>query len=571
MWTADPAMDLMRSNGKSEKALLAKYRAKRQFEATPEPARAKRLRPRANGKARFVVQKHDASHLHYDFRLEAEGVLKSWAVPKGPSLTPGERRLAMQVEDHPLDYFDFEGVIPAGNYGAGEVIVWDWGTYETVDGGDAAEAIAKGKLKIRMNGEKLRGVFTLVRMHGRGDGDRGWLLLKDHDEGADPKWSAEKDAKSVKSGRTLADIKKDPKAKSWISNRPKKRDDGDVKSAKPSKTATTKKTARPRNVKNARIPQVKTPMLATLIDAPFDDEAWLFEIKWDGFRAVCTVREDGTVTLTSRNGKDFLPRFPSLEGLAASFKEAPIVVDGEVVALDAKGRSSFQRLQGVMKATRPRLTFVVFDVMYAQGRDLRGETLETRKAILESIVVKGSRDVLYSKHVVGTGKALFAAAESAGLEGIIGKRAASTYEERRTKDWVKIKAQKTQECVIAGWTEPGGARSDFGSLILGTYEKGVLTYAGNVGTGFDHASLAGIMKKMRPLAIDRSPFAVPPKTRTRAHWVKPMLVAQIRFTEWTSDGSMRHPAFLGLRDDKKPTECTRERAVPVKEVDARAT
>jgi bifunctional non-homologous end joining protein LigD len=534
----------MRSKPKSEKALLTKYRAKRRFqgtEATPEPTGAKRLRPRAGRGLRFVVQKHAASHLHYDFRLEADGVLKSWAVPKGPTLTSGERRLAMQVEDHPLDYFDFEGVIPAGNYGAGEVIVWDWGTYETADGGDPSEAIARGKIKLRMRGEKLRGLFTLVRMHGRGDDDRGWLLFKDNDDDADPKWSAEDHAESVKSGRTLADIKADPKAKTWISNRSSSR-------------------------RRAKLPHVTTPMLATLIDAPFDDDDWLFEIKWDGFRALCTIHDDGHATLTSRNGKDFLAQFPSLEGLASSFTQRPILVDGEIVALDATGRSSFQRLQGRLGAKPPRVTFVVFDVLYADGRDLRGEPLERRKALLESIVVKGSRDVLYSKHVVGSGRALFEEASRQGLEGIIAKRRDAKYEERRTRAWVKIKAQKTQECVIAGFTDPGGARSDFGSLILGTYDRGKLRYAGNVGTGFTRDGLATLMKRMKPLAIDRCPFAVRPKTRTPAHWIKPKLVAQIRFTEWTGVGLMRHPAFLGLRDDKKPEECTREKAAHVEEV-----
>jgi bifunctional non-homologous end joining protein LigD len=540
----------MRSTAHSEKTLLAKYRAKRRFDETPEPTGSTRVKKKKA--LRFVVQKHDASRLHYDFRLEADGVLKSWAVPKGPSLDPADKRLAMQVEDHPLDYYDFEGVIPAGNYGAGEVVVWDWGTYETVEGDDPARAIAAGKIKIRMRGEKLTGVFTLVRMHGRGDTDRGWLLIKERDEGADTKWRAEKHAESVKSGRTLDDIKADPKAKKWISS----------KKTAAAKTAPARKSA----AKRAKIPHVTHPMLATLIDAPFDDDAWLFEIKWDGFRALCTISEDGAVSLMSRNGKEFLPQFPTLAKLGESFKDAPIVVDGEIVALDADGKSSFQALQNRMARHAPRVAFVVFDVLYAEGRDLRDEPLEARKAVLERLMKKGSALAVYSAHVVGEGRKLFAAAEEKGLEGIIAKRRDGKYLEKRTRDWVKIKVQLTQECVIAGWTEPGGSRSDFGSLVLGVYEGGKLVYAGNVGTGFSRETLGDLMKRLAPLQIDACPFATRPKTRTRAHWVKPKLVAQIRFTEWTHEGLMRHPAFLGLRDDKKAAECTRERPRPAREV-----
>ncbi len=554
----------MRSATQSEKSLLAKYHARRQFEATPEPTGSKRLglsaKRRSDGMARFVVQKHHASHLHYDFRLEAGGVLKSWAIPKGPSLNPSDRRLAMQVEDHPLDYYDFEGVIPAGNYGAGEVLVWDWGTYEPVDAGDAADAIEHGKIKLRMHGKKLEGGFTLVRMRGKGADDHAWLLLKERDASADPRWSAEAHDASVKTGRTLDDLEHDPTAEEWVSSRPSKES---------KRHAATTRATRPRkpSARKARLPHVTQPMLATLVDAPFDDPAWLFEIKWDGFRALCTVREDGSVALVSRNGKDLLPRFPSLAGLGSSFGGAPLLIDGEIVALDAKGKSSFQALQGRPGKGPLRVAFVAFDVLYAEGRDLRGEPLEARKAVLERLVEKGSTDVLYSAHVVGEGRRLFAAAEAEGLEGIIGKRRDSTYAERRTRDWVKIKAQHTQECVIVGWTAPVGAREDFGALVLATYERGALRYAGNVGTGFTRDALRAIMAKLEPLATAASPLTVVPRAlgaRTRSgaqrvSWVKPKLVAQIRFTEWTKDGLMRHPAFLGLRDDKKAKECSRER------------
>lgn len=406
----------MPSTSRSKPSLLERYRAKRSFGATPEPYGARKAaRTKRAHELRFVAQKHHASHLHYDFPLEADGVLKSWAIPKGPSRAPKERRLA---------------------------------------------APAKAE----------------------------------------------------------------------------------------------------------RLPRVASPEKATLIDAPFDDPAWLFEIKWDGFRALVTIQADGRVELVSRNGKDLLPRFPELAGLGKSFRGAPLIVDGEVVALDAEGKSSFQRLQNHGMTKGARVTFAVFDVLYAGGRDLRGEPLETRKEILEGLVKKGSKDVLFSSHVVERGRSLFALAQKRGLEGIVGKRRDSRYVERRTRDWVKIKVQLEQECTIAGSTEPSGGRTGFGSLVLGLYEGDELVPCGNVGTGFDTASLRMLERKLRALETKTSPFARPPKTRTRAHWVKPELVAQVRFTEWTNDGSMRHPTFLGLRDDKSPRECHRERPAPTEGV-----
>jgi bifunctional non-homologous end joining protein LigD len=515
----------MRPPPRPEQGRLSKYRDKRRFEATPEPTGSARLGRAPRGRARFVVQKHDASRLHYDFRLEEDGVLKSWAVPKGPSLDPKERRLAMQVEDHPLDYFDFEGVIPEHNYGAGEVVVWDWGTWEKVDG-----SVESGKLKFRLDGVKLHGLFTLVHMKGRGGRrDNAWLLFKDRDDAVDPAWTVEAHPESVKTGRTLDDLRAghaDPEP----------------------------------------VPRVAQPELATLIDAPFDDPDWLFEVKWDGFRALATIHEDGRVELVSRNGKDLLPRFPRLARLARGFTQAPVIVDGEIVAVDEEGKSSFQRLQNGTGAGGRDVTFVAFDVLYADGRDLRREPLEARKAVLRRLVKKRSRDVVYSEHVVGNGTALFEEAQRRGLEGIVGKRRRAPYVEKRTRDWVKIKAQLVQECVIAGWTEPGGAREGFGSLVLGVYEMGRLVYVGNVGTGFDAKGLRALMRKMKPLARDTCPFAARPKTRTRAHWIEPKLVAQIRFTEWTHDGAMRHPAFLGLRDDKAAKDVHRELPRPHEEV-----
>ena len=538
-----------------EAGSLQRYHQKRDFSDTPEPRGAQK---RSGRKLRFVIQKHRASRLHYDFRLEADGVLKSWAIPKGPSFDPKDRRLAMHVEDHPMDYRRFEGIIPAGNYGAGEVIVWDEGTYELVEGDDAAAEIGAGKIKFVMHGKKMQGEFTLVRIKGRGgEGGDPWLLIKDHDEYVDPKYSVEKDNKSVKTGRTVESYADDPKAPHWVSSK---------KTA-----ATVRRAAQKKKIKRDKLPVVKTPMLATLVDEPFDDPEWLFEVKWDGYRAICTVHEDGSVELVSRNGLDFLGKFPQFEGLAKAFTTLPIVVDGEIVSLDAQGRSSFQRLQESLSSKRSgtrsaaHLTFVAFDLLYADGKDLRKEPLIERKALLERCIADPEL-VMFSKHVEQRGCALFSQAEKRRLEGIIGKKMESPYVERRTRDWVKIKAQLEQECVIGGFTEPRGSRSGFGSLLLGLYDGKELHYVGHAGTGFSQKLLGDLTKQLKAIERKTSPFVNKVEANTKPHWVEPKLVAQIRFTEWTRDGFMRQPAFLGLRVDKPPKSCKRERAVDTDEV-----
>lgn len=541
-----------------ERGSLQRYAQKRKFSQTPEPPGVKT----ASGKSlRFVIQKHRATRLHYDFRLEADGVLKSWAVPKGPSLALGDRRLAMHVEDHPLNYRDFEGIIPKGNYGAGEVIVWDNGTYKLAEGVDPAEEIGKGKIKFILRGKKMRGEFTLIKIRGRdADGDP-WLLIKDKDDHVDPAYDIEKDNKSIKSGRTVEQLARERSAPHWISNRPAP--------ANAAKSAGSKK-----KVSADKIPVIGTPMLATLVERPFDNPNWLFEIKWDGYRAICVAREDGSVSLTSRNGLDFLAQFAELADIGSAFKSLPIVVDGEIVSLDARGRSSFQRLQGSFdqhrrsrgaQQSRYPLTFVAFDLLYADGKDLRQLPLEERKQILENLIAQHDA-VMYSKHVPEAGIALYEQAQREQLEGIIGKKRDSPYVQRRSRDWVKIKAQLVQECVIGGYTEPRGSRKGFGALLFGLYDRGQLQYAGHVGTGFDEKKLGSIYKQLQDLRVDTSPFAQRIKTNTRSHWVKPSLVAQVRFTEWTRDGSMRHPAFLGMRVDKDPKSCVREVAAEPEEI-----
>ena len=536
---------------------LKEYVRKRNFADTPEPKGAPR---KASRSLRFVIQKHRATRLHYDFRLEAGGVLASWAVPKGPSLDTHERRLAMHVEDHPFDYRTFEGIIPAGNYGAGEVIVWDEGTYQLAEGTDPVEEIAAGKIKFVMKGKKLHGMFTLVKIrNSRDQSGEPWLLIKDRDEFVDPDWTVDAHPESAKTGKTLEDIARGAKSeKQWKSDRP---------AVAP--TATAKRATR--RAKQAPLPVIKAPMLATLVDAPFDDPDWFFEFKWDGYRAIAVIAADGTLTLTSRNGNDLLVQFPELAEMSAAFSSLPIIVDGEICILDAQGRSSFQALQsrdkrfaGTTKPSKSAVTFVAFDCLYADGRDLRDEPLEQRKERLEALIVP-DHGVMYSKHVVGTGKKLYAFAVENSLEGIIGKLRSSVYRATRTREWVKIKAKHRQEFVIGGWTEPRGSRTAFGALLLGVYDGKKLVYAGHVGTGFDQAKLKALGKQLAELETERAPFAPVPKTNTRAHWVKPALVAEIEFAEWTRDDILRQPVFVGLRLDKDARDVVREREVTATE------
>lgn len=523
---------------------LTKYRSKRDFARTPEPSGGARKSARA---PRFVVHEHRASHLHYDFRLEMGGVLVSWAVPKGPTAVPGERRLAMQTEDHPLDYVDFEGIIPEGSYGAGEVIVWDEGSWELAGGGDPERALASGKIDFVLHGQKLRGRFLMVKM--KTGAENAWLLFKRHDEYGDARWRIDDHPASVRTGRTIEDVAADASARTWQSDRPAR--------SKALRHAARVGRKAPRISRGAPLPTSVQPELATLVDAPFDDQGWIYELKWDGIRAVVAVHEDGRVEATSRNGLDLLPRFPELARVAEAFAERPVIVDGEIVVLDAKGRSSFQALQ---RHARP-VTYVVFDVLYAQGRDLRGEPLDQRKRVLAEILPAPTDMVLPSGYVVGEGKRLFELVRRQGVEGVVAKRRASTYVGKRTRDWLKFKVQLTQDAVVGGWTSPEGSRTGFGSLLLGAYDGGELAYVGHVGTGFGGATLSSLRKELDRLATRASPFQSPlPRNHEgRAHWVRPRLVVTVGFTEWTADGKMRHPTFLGLRDDKRPGDCVIER------------
>jgi bifunctional non-homologous end joining protein LigD len=623
---------------------LEEYKRKRRFETTPEPP------PKVESKAghRFVVQKHDATRLHYDFRLEMEGVLKSWAVPKGPSLDPADKRLAMQVEDHPVSYFDFEGIIPEGNYGAGTVMVWDVGTWEplspvAVQGkyvpGTEAEAVAmlaKGDLKFRLDGKKLKGDFALVKMKGRRPGSKGneWLLIKKHDQYVVEGYDIDAYDESVLSGRSLAQIAGDAGSAEWksrpagggklkaawladavakldkkkaaASGRKKKQkqlntaedaENAEVNQRKTLETpANITSTSSPHPTSNKKsessassavmvsdldgavkrpMPTTIHPMLATPVDEPFDGAEWLFEIKWDGYRAIAFI-DDGKLRLVSRNQNELTARFPELKDLPKFIKAKSAILDGEVVALDDEGRASFSLMQqrtgfrpggrrGVAKADVPVL-YYVFDLLYLDGYDLRKLPLEARKKKLASILIPG--DVLrYSDHYEKQGKALFEMARAKGLEGILAKKRDSVYQERRTREWLKIKITHRLECVIGGYTEPEGSRAHFGSIVLGLYDKqGRLIHVGQAGSGFDQASLDEVWKLLKKGETKKNPFYGEVEALRKVYWVKPELVAEIEFAEWTggtsagSSPKLRAPVFLGLRDDKDPKDCLLDEA-----------
>ncbi|HEU5195316.1 MAG TPA: non-homologous end-joining DNA ligase, partial [Methylomirabilota bacterium] len=518
-------------------APLDAYRKKRDPERTPEPFGARR----AGDGRMFVVQKHAARRLHYDVRLEMDGVLKSWAVPKGPSLKAEEKRLAVHVEDHPVEYADFEGVIPAGNYGAGAVIVWDRGWYRLVKDGAPAEQLAAGRLEVELFGVKLRGRWTLARMSG---GGKDWLMLKKADAYAGDEEATERFPESVLSGLTVEEVGAGGAHLGTLRER------------------LARLGAPERTVDAARQPV----MLASPAERVFSDPAWLYEIKYDGVR-VLAQREDERVELYGRAGQVFTARYPEVVTALRALPLHRFVLDGEVVALDEDGRPSFQRLQNRMHLTRPAdverarstvpVSAVFFDALALDGRDLREAPLAERKACL-ALSVPARGVIRYGDHVVGRGQDFYEAAAEQRLEGILAKRADSRYVGGRTREWLKLKCHLRQEFVIGGWTDPQGARGWFGALHLGVYEDGRLVYVGKVGTGFDEKMLRLIRHSLASRGRETSPFAAGTPTGRGHHWVEPTLVADVRFTEWTEEGGIRHPAFLGLRDDKLPTECRRE-------------
>ncbi|RYD58961.1 MAG: DNA ligase D [Sphingobacteriales bacterium] len=554
---------------------LEKYKQKRNFKDTPEPEGKVEKR---KTKLTFVVQRHHASHLHYDFRLEVNGTLKSWAVPKGPSLNPKDKRLAMMVEDHPISYATFEGDIPDGNYGAGHVDVWDHGTYEPVN--EKSEVITQeqfekdirsGSIKFRMNGKKLKGEFALVNLK---KDEKSWLLIKHRDEHAtDEEYTAEDYAKKSSLAYTASRNtgKKTPIKKAT------------VKKAAPKKIAAKKTAAKKTVAKKAVKKKVLTdsstsitpysvrkggdkytdyikPMMAKLHDAAFDSKDWIFEIKWDGYRAIAELNARNS-RLYSRNGLSFEM------GYAAIFEELKkikqkIVLDGEIVALDEDGKPSFQLLQQYgMNPESSNLVYYVFDLLYVNGTSVEKQPLIERKDLLKSLLPE-SDVIKYCDHIEGKGTAFFKAMQKQGLEGMIAKRADSHYYEgKRSGDWLKVKHMLTDEAVIAGYTEARGGRKFFGALILGVYENGKLQYIGHTGTGFDDKTLREVHKQMQPLVTDENPFGTKVRVNSPVTWVEPRLVCNLKFTEVTADGNRRHPVFMGLRIDKAAEDVTGEAPV----------
>jgi len=516
---------------------LETYRGKRKFEKTPEPAPEP---VRGKGGNAFVVQQHDATRLHWDLRLEIDGVLVSWPVPKGPSLNPADKRLAVQTEDHPLEYASFEGVIPEGNYGAGPVQVWDSGTYEMEGDLGAAEQLARGEMKFRLHGRKLRGSFALIHTGKRAQDPkdrRNWLLIKHADQYADANWDIEKLDWSVLTGRTIKEIE------DGLSGR----------------AATA---AQLPGARKAPWPSKIEPALATLIEKPFTDPGWIFELKWDGMRVLSSIR-NGKVELHSRTGRVVTSQFPELAALPARIAAERAIFDGEVVVLDQEGRPDFSRLQHRMGVERPTAALVaeapvvyyVFDLLYADGYDLRGVPLVERKDFLRRILLPED-PLRYSSHVAGEGEALYKLAREKGLEGIVGKQARGTYPAGRSAQWVKLKTTSEVDAVVGGFTAPRGGREHFGALLAGLYDGARLRFIGGVGTGFDQATQEEVARQFKPLIAKDAPFAEPPATREKPTWLEPKLAARVRFAGWTAETHLRAPVFLGLRPDIDPKECT---------------
>ena len=512
------------------------YNRKRDFSKTKEP-RGRKLKGQGNS---FVVQKHDASRLHWDFRLELDGVLKSWAVPKGPSLDPDEKRLAMRTEDHPLDYGDFEGTIPKGEYGGGTVMLWDQGRWIPEPSKDPRKTIEEGHLHFTLEGDRMKGEWVMFRLKPRpGEKAEPWMLKKVTDEYAD---AGDGDAlvdncvTSVTTGRTMAEIATGEQE--WRSNRGGKKG-GPVK----------------RKASSAP-PPFQEPQLATLVDEVPAGNSWIHEYKYDGYRLLLAVG-DGVATAWTRNGKDWSDKFKPLVKAAARLP-AGSLLDGEAVALDDQGKPSFQLLQSTLKDPKgANLAFYAFDLLVDRGEDIKRLPNIERKERLSSLLEGSSSPILYGDHVIGRGEALFKEICKQGGEGIVSKRAAAPYKGTRTRDWLKIKCIQRQEFVIVGWSE-SDKRIGFRSLLLAAKDRGTFTYVGKVGTGFNASLMQDLVERMEPLALDKAPLEVPRADRKGAHWIKPELVAEIAFSEFTDDGILRHPSFIGLREDKPASKVVRE-------------
>ncbi|MBF6616616.1 MAG: DNA ligase D [Candidimonas sp.] len=515
---------------------LKRYKSKRNFSVTSEPAEGGQANESAPA---FVVQKHWASRLHYDFRLELDGTMKSWAVPKGPSYDPADKRMAVHVEDHPLSYNSFEGEIPPKQYGAGKVIIWDKGSWLPL--GEARKDYEAGKLKFELRGHKLRGRWTLVRMKGKSEKQDPWLLIKEKDEFVRP--SVEFSVVDEMPDSVAGLAEPEPA--------------GDKPVARPSIESAGIKAALPATLK---------PQLATLVDEPpAHPEDWLYEIKFDGYRLLARI-DAKSIQLFTRNGNEWTSRLPHLAKELKRRKLPAGWYDGEIVMLNDNGMPSFQALQGAFDTARTsRIVYYLFDMPYCKGRDLRSLPLIDRRDMLESLLEDASDDgtVRFSATFDVAARDIVASACKLGLEGVIGKRKTSHYRSSRSSDWIKLKCSLRQEFVIGGYTDPQGSREGIGSLLLGVHDdKGKLRYAGNVGTGFNARSLKDIRTKLDALHSDTRPFETSTGMDRRAHWVKPELLAEVSFGQWTNTGRIRHSVFHGLRSDKPATAIIRETSMP---------
>ncbi len=576
---------------------LEDYKRKRDFKKTAEPT-GKPLPKKIKGASRFVIQKHDARRLHYDFRLEMDGVLKSWALPKGLPWKRGEKHLAVEVEDHPIEYEDFEGVIPEWQYGGGTVMVWDLGNYH-VYGEQPVKSLRDGKLHLVLDGEKAKGEWTLVRIRGRDDTKNQWLILK---TGGDTKAPSKKlEDQSVKTARTMKQIAEDRDAE-WESNRDekdasatsrfkariresiKKKANGEIVRQAHRLRAEKQgnRSGRPTGASLRDLPAAKArfvePMKAKLVEKPPATGDWIYELKFDGIRLIA-VKSDKKVSLLSRNQNDLSARFPEIIDAIQNLPARECVIDGEVVALDEEGRSSFQLLQArEMEGRKSPVYFYAFDLLRLDGKSLVGLPLEARKSVLEKLSAsvaagddRGS-SIRYSGAIGGDAKRLLEEVKRHGLEGIIGKQPNSVYEPgRRSGAWIKLKCVNEQEFVIGGYTPPQGARKHFGAILVGYYENKNLVFAGKVGTGFTTKSLAMLYKKFRAEERADCPFVdlpskqngqwvlgITPSMMRKMHWVNPVFVCEIKFAEWTRDRKLRAPVFLGLREDKRAADVVRE-------------
>jgi len=511
---------------------LKTYRDKRNFDATPEPAEGGVPNEEALA---FVIQKHWATRLHYDFRLELGGTMKSWAVPKGPSYDPADKRMAMHVEDHPISYNRFEGTIPAGNYGAGKVIIWDKGVWVPLE--DPQKGYREGKLKFELHGHKMHGRWTLVRMKGRGEGKQDpWLLIKEKD-------------KFVRPASEYSVVDEMPDSVKQLADAPAR----EAAPAEPS--------GPPAGARKVALPEQLQPQLATLVDAPpKDGDNWIYEIKFDGYRMLARA-QGGRIQLVTRNGNDWTRKLPKLLEALQAMDLPDGWYDGEIIMPGERGPADFQALQGAFDSARTGdIVYYLFDLPYCAGYDLREVPLLERRAVLERIVARKPHDkVIFSAVFDARPEEVFASACRLGLEGVIAKRKNSAYVLRRSSDWIKLKCGQRQEFVIGGYTDPKGSRTGLGSLLLGVHDaKGALQYAGNVGTGFNEQTLRELKKRLGAVASDKSPFAPNPALPRAEHWVKPELVCEVAFGEWTRDHRIRHSVFHGLRDDKQAKAIVRE-------------